>query len=66
MMKILNENLKALCSLRNVDNHHHIEVILNDRLGNIQNVHAVVRQIRAHLGDDANLVLAQYGNDSFQ
>ncbi len=44
--------------LGQIDNHHHVEILLHDGLGNIKDIDLVVCQIGADLGDDAHGVLA--------
>jgi hypothetical protein len=38
--------------------HHHVEIILDNRLGYIKDVHPVVGKIGARLGENANRIFA--------
>ena len=51
------------CHLRRIDNHHHVEESLNDGLGDVENVDLIICHIGADLGDDADCVLADNGDD---
>ena len=52
------------CHLGCVDNHHHVEETLDDGLGNVKDIDLMVCHIGADLGDDADCVFADHGNDS--
>ena len=47
--------LAALCA---IDDHHHVEVVLHDRLRDVEDVDLRLREVRAGLGKDADRVLA--------
>ena len=48
-----------------VRDHDHGEVVLQDGLGDVQDVHAAARTLRADFRDDADGILADDGDDSF-
>ena len=48
---------EALAAGCDVYNHHHVEILLDDSLGDIKNIDVVLREIGARLGDDADDVL---------
>jgi hypothetical protein len=49
---------------RDIDNHHHIEISLDDGLRNIKNVDFSVCKECADTADNADLILSYNGNDS--
>lgn len=57
--------LKALRALRPVNDHHHVEVILNDSLRDVEDVDVGLGEIGGRLGNDADGVLADNGDDNF-
>ena len=57
--------LKGLLALRAVDNHHHVKVILHDRLRDVEDIDVRFSKIRGSLGDNADSVLTDDGDDDF-
>ena len=55
--------LERLAALREIDDHHHVEVVLDDRLGNVENVDLRLGEIRARLGQDPDRILADNSNN---
>ena len=53
-----------VCSA-SVHDHHHVEVFLDDGLGNIKDVNFMVRKICTYLCDDAYGVFSYYGDNNF-
>ena len=49
-----------LRGLRRVHNHHHVEISGYDRLRDVQNINAVLREIGTHFRDDSNPVFADH------
>jgi hypothetical protein len=56
--KLGTELLERLTALRSIDYHHHVEVVLNDSLGDIENIDLVFGQIGASLGENTDGILA--------
>jgi hypothetical protein len=65
ILQILNQHFEGFGGFGNIHNHHHVEVALDNRLGDVQNIDVVLSQVRADLGNNANLVFSQYGNNAF-
>ena len=65
LRKLHAELVKRLLALAVVDDHHHVEVFLNDGLGDVENVDVVLGEERACLGENADDVLADDGDDCF-
>lgn len=57
--------LKGLLALRAVDNHHHVKVILHDRLGDVEDIDVRFSKIRGSLGNNADSVLTDDSDDDF-
>ena len=55
--------VEGLLRLRQIDNHHHIEKILDNGLWNVKDVDAVVGQVSTYFGDDSDGVLSHHGDD---
>ena len=51
--------------IRGIRHHHHVEITLDDGLGNIFDIDPVLRQIGAYFGDDADGIPSDDGNDGF-
>ena len=56
---------EGLRAAGDVDDHHHVEVVRADRLGDVEDVHAVLGEAGAGLGEDAYGILADDGDDCF-
>ena len=46
-----------------VNNHHHIEEILDDGLRDVENIYLVICKIVAHFSNNANGVFSHYGDN---
>lgn len=57
--------IKGLLGPGNIYDHHHIEILLQNGLSDIQNVYVILRQIIAGLCYDANSVLSDNSDDNF-
>ena len=57
--------LEGRAALREVDDHHHVEIVLDDGLRDVEDVDLRLREMRAGLGEDAHGILAHYGYDCF-
>ena len=56
--------IKSLDRLGQIHNHHHIEILLQNGLGDVKDVDLIVCQISADLGDDTNGIFAHDSNNS--
>ena len=59
------ELVEGLLVLRRIDNHHHVEETAGDGLADVEDVDVVLGEVRASLGENANCVLADDGDDYF-
>ena len=50
--------VERLRSPLHIGYHHHVEIVLDNRLGYVKDVHPIVGKISARLGENANRVLA--------
>ena len=57
--------LEGRAALREVDDHHHVEVVLDDGLRDVEDVDFRLREVRAGPGENAHGILAHYGYDCF-
>lgn len=58
------DGVERLCRMGKVDDHHHIEIALDDGLADVKNVDLTGGKICAYAGDDSHGILADYSNDS--
>lgn len=63
--KLASNDIKGLRRALHVGNHHHVEVILDNRLRNVEDVYAAVGKVRTGLRENPDGVLADYGYDHF-
>ena len=63
--KFLCHNRKLFLHLCHIDNHHHVEIFLNDGLRDVKNVDFVIGQIATNFGNDSNGVFANYCYNCF-
>ena len=62
LAKVRGDVLERLAALRAVGYHHHVEISPDDRLRDLQYVYSRLCEIRADSRQDANGVLADYGD----
>lgn len=62
---LLTYALKRLLAFRCIGDHHHIEVILHNRLRNVENVDFLFCKVSASFGENSNGILANDSNDYF-
>ena len=64
-VKLADHLRERLLSLFHIHNHHHVEITLDNGLGDIQNVHFVLCQIGSYLGNDTHRFFPYYSNNRF-
>ena len=57
--------LERFAATADIDNHHHVEIVLDDGLGYVKNVDVVLGEICAGLGKDTYSIFADDGYDGF-
>ena len=60
--QFLSDLSERLFRRSDIDDHHHIKISLHDRLGDVQNVDAVLRKISANARNDSYGVFSNYCN----
>ena len=61
--EFVGNSLERCIHLTHVNNHHHVEVTVDDGLGNVEHVDVVLGQVGADSRDDADGVLTDDGDD---
>ena len=65
LIEFIGNSFERCVHLAHVDNHHHVEILLHDGLGDIEDVDVFLCQIGANFGDDTFGILAYYCNNGF-
>jgi len=65
LFKIAGHVAKGNARISGINDHHHIEVPLNDRLGYILDINLIIRQISTYFCDDADGIFSNDGDDGF-
>ena len=65
LRKFAAQLLERLLAAADIHNHHHVEIILDDSLRDVEDIDVVLGEIRASLGENPHGILADYGNDGF-
>ena len=63
LIEFIGNSFERCVHLAHVDNHHHVEILLHDGLGDIEDVDVFLCQIGANFGDDTFGILAYYCNN---
>lgn len=61
--KVRGNLIERFVALRKVDDHHHVEEILDDGLRDVEDVDVVIGKVCAYPCDDADSILADNGNN---
>jgi hypothetical protein len=59
------EFLKRLAAFADIDDHHHVEVFLDDSLGDIQDIDVILGEMGAGLCENTHSIPADDGYDGF-
>ena len=62
--ELLAELVKRLFALARIGDHHHVEVSAGDGLGYVEDVDVALCEVRAGLGENADSILTDNGNDN--
>lgn len=64
-IKFIGNGTEFLGGIVHIHNHHHVEKIRNDGLGNVKDIDVVVGKIGAGLGNDSYGIFTYYGDNGF-